>query len=388
MGIFPANRAEIVDGIIKRLAGVSDPDEVLQLQVLKEKHTQNGVYKSWEPHERLPICSLRTLLSRYLDITTPPSRQLLTLMASYCEDKADEERLLMLANESSVYEDWRYWRLPHLLEVLEEFPSCTPPATVFVAQLNALQPRFYSISSSPRKYSNEIHLTVAIVTYKAEDGEGAEHYGVCSNYLADLEGDDKVYLFVRSASSFHMPKDPSRPVILIGPGTGIAPFRSFWQEWNTIKSEIPNTEVPKVWLFFGCRTKKVDLYRDEKEEMVKKGVLDRVFLALSREENIPKTYVQDLALKESDSIFDLIWNEKAHIYVCGDVTMAEHVYQTLRRILATKMKKTESEMEKYMLTLRDENRYHEDIFGITLRTAEVHNKSRATARIRMASQPA
>ncbi|KXJ79779.1 hypothetical protein RP20_CCG027687 [Aedes albopictus] len=387
VGIFPANRPEIVDGIINRLSGVDNPDEILQLQVLKEKQTQNGVYKSWEQHERLPICSLRTLLSRFLDITTPPSRQLLTFMATCCEDKKDEERLLMLANESSVYEDWRYWKLPHLLEVLEEFPSCKPPATVLVAQLNALQPRFYSISSSPRKYSNEIHLTVAIVSYRAEDGEGAEHYGVCSNYLANLDGDDQMYLFVRSASSFHMSKDPSKPVILIGPGTGIAPFRSFWQEWSTIKQEMPETEIPKVWLFFGCRTKKVDLYRDEKEEMLQTGILDRVFLALSREENVPKTYVQDLALKESDSIFELIWNEKAHIYVCGDVTMAEHVYQTLRRILATKLNKTESEMEKYMLSLRDENRYHEDIFGITLRTAEVHNKSRATARIRMASQP-
>ncbi|XP_053697417.1 nitric oxide synthase [Sabethes cyaneus] len=387
VGIFPANRAEIVDGILRRLSGISNPDEILQLQVLKEKHTQNGVYKSWEPHERLPVCSLRTLMTRFLDITTPPSRQLLTFLASCCEDKGDEERLLMLANESSVYEDWRYWKLPHLLEVLEEFPSCKPPATVLVAQLNALQPRFYSISSSPRKYSDEIHLTVAIVTYKAEDGEGAEHYGVCSNYLANLDGEDKLYLFVRSASGFHMSKDPDRPVILIGPGTGIAPFRSFWQEWSTLKTELPDTKIPKVWLFFGCRTKKVDLYRDEKQEMVQNGVLDRVFLALSREENVNKTYVQDLALKESDSIFDLIWNEKAHIYVCGDVTMAEHVYQTLRKILATKLTKTESEMEKYMLSLRDENRYHEDIFGITLRTAEVHNKSRATARIRMASQP-
>uniref|UniRef100_A0A4Y0BMI3 Nitric oxide synthase n=1 Tax=Anopheles funestus TaxID=62324 RepID=A0A4Y0BMI3_ANOFN len=387
VGIFPANRKEIVDGIIERLTGVNDPDEMLQLQILKEKQTQNGVYKSWDPHERLPVCTLRTLLTRFLDITTPPTRQLLTYLASCCGDKADEERLLMLANESSVYEDWRYWKLPHLLEVLEEFPSCRPPAAVFVAQLNALQPRFYSISSSPRKYSNEIHLTVAIVTYRAEDGEGAEHYGVCSNYLANLQSDDRIYLFVRSAPSFHMSKDPTKPVILIGPGTGIAPFRSFWQEWDHIKTEMVDCKIPKVWLFFGCRTKNVDLYRDEKEEMVQNGVLDRVFLALSREENIPKTYVQDLALKEAESISELILQEKAHIYVCGDVTMAEHVYQTLRKILATREKRTETEMEKYMLTLRDENRYHEDIFGITLRTAEIHNKSRATARIRMASQP-
>ncbi|XP_050084413.1 nitric oxide synthase isoform X1 [Anopheles aquasalis] len=382
VGIFPANRKDIVDGIIERLVGVTNPDEILQLQLLKEKQTANGVYKAWEPHERIPSCSLRTLLTRYLDITTPPTRQLLTYLATCCSEKSDEERLTMLANESSVYEDWRHWKLPHLLEVLEEFPSCHPPAAVLVAQLSPLQPRFYSISSSPRKYPNEIHLTVAIVKYRAQDGSGAEHYGVTSNYLADLDPQERLLLFVRSAPSFHMPKDPTKPIILIGPGTGIAPFRSFWQEWLYRKLEI-GEQIPKVWLFFGSRTRSLDLYRDEKEEMVQQGILDRVFLALSREKDIPKTYVQDLALKEADAIAPLILREKGHVYVCGDVTMAEHVYQTLRKILATYENKTETEMEKYMLTLRDENRYHEDIFGITLRTAEIHNKSRANARIRM-----
>ncbi|ETN60994.1 hypothetical protein AND_007366 [Anopheles darlingi] len=382
VGIFPANRKDIVDGIIERLVGVTNPDEILQLQLLKEKQTANGVYKAWEPHERIPSCSLRTLLTRYLDITTPPTRQLLTYLATCCSEKSDEERLTMLANESSVYEDWRHWKLPHLLEVLEEFPSCHPPAAVLVAQLSPLQPRFYSISSSPRKYSNEIHLTVAIVKYRAQDGKGAEHYGVTSNYLADLDPEERLLLFVRSAPSFHMPKDPTKPIILIGPGTGIAPFRSFWQEWHYRKMEI-GEQIPKVWLFFGSRTRSLDLYRDEKEEMLQQAILDRVFLALSREKDIPKTYVQDLALKEADAIAPLILREKGHVYVCGDVTMAEHVYQTLRKILATHENKTETEMEKYMLTLRDENRYHEDIFGITLRTAEIHNKSRANARIRM-----
>lgn len=122
VGIFPANRKEIVDGILNKLSGVENPDEILQLQLLKENHTTNGLCtkiknyshfiqmikkklffnagltKSWEPHEKLPACSLRTLLTRFLDITTPPTRQLLTLLATFCEDKDDEERLNMLAN--------------------------------------------------------------------------------------------------------------------------------------------------------------------------------------------------------------------------------------------------------------------------------------------------
>jgi nitric-oxide synthase len=107
-----------------------------------------------------------------------------------------------------------------------------------------------------------------------------------------------------------------------------------------------------VWLFFGCRTRKLDLYHDEKEEMLEKGVLDRVFLALSREKGIPKTYVQDLALKEADSINELIVKENGHVYVCGDVTMAEHVNQTLRKIIAQKQDLSDAEAEKFMMTLR------------------------------------
>jgi nitric-oxide synthase, brain len=151
-----------------------------------------------------------------------------------------------------------------------------------------LQPRFYSISSSPRKYRNEIHLTVAAVIYKSEDGEGPEHYGVCSNYLKDLQDNESMHLFVRSAQSFHIPSNPTNPVILIGPGTGIAPFRSFWQQWESFKLENNEAKIPKVWLFFGCRTKSLDLYRNEKNEMVEMGVLNKVFLALSREDGVQK----------------------------------------------------------------------------------------------------
>lgn len=197
VGIIPVNRQEIVDGILSKLSGIDNPDDIIQLEVLKEYHTSNGTSKTWESHERIPACSLRTLLSRFLDLTTPPSRKLLTVLASFCEDKHDMERLNILANESSAYEDWRHWRLPHLLEVLEEFPSCKPPASLFVASLMSLQPRFYSISSSPRMFRNEIHLTVGVLKFKTEDGEGAEHYGVCSNYLEGLTANDTIYLFIR-----------------------------------------------------------------------------------------------------------------------------------------------------------------------------------------------
>jgi nitric-oxide synthase len=385
LGVYAINRPELVDKIMNRVKGVDDPDTPVELQLLKETHTNNGVLKTWTPHERLPTCSLKTLLSRFLDITTPPTPNLLQHFASIATDQEDQRKLELLATDSAAYEDWRHWRYPNLLEVLEEFPSVTPYAPLLIAQLSILQPRFYSISSSPLLHPAQVHLTVAVVVYKTQDGEGPVHYGVCSNYLQDVPVGEEVCLFVRGAPNFHLPNDPMKPIILIGPGTGIAPFRGFWQ--HRLAQVLANKKVGKIWLFFGCRTRELDLHKEEKTQMLTKGVLDKVFLALSREPNVPKTYVQDLALTEAAEIYRILVLEKGHFYVCGDCTMAEHVYQTLRNIIQKYGSMTEQQVEAYILSLRDENRYHEDIFGITLRTAEVHNRSRESARIRMASEP-
>ncbi|GLV41924.1 Nitric oxide synthase [Carabus blaptoides fortunei] len=385
VGVYPRNRPELVDKIIERLKGCPDPDTPVELQILKENHTSNGVVKTWVAHEKLPALPLREILSRFLDITTPVSPNILQQFAAIATDEEDKQRLNLLATDSSAYEDWRHWRYPHLLEVLEEFPSVQPYAPLLFTQLNILQPKFYSISSSPSVYNNQLHLTVAVVVYKTQDGDGPIHYGVCSNYLQDVAEGDDVYLFVRSAPNFHLPPDPTRPVILVGPGTGIAPFRGFWQERSYQLATKIN--VGKMWLFFGCRQKELDLYHDEKEEMKKKGVLEKVFLALSRDASVPKTYVQDLALAEAEDVYRILVIERGHFYVCGDCSMAEHVYQTLKKIIQRQGQMNDAEVEAFMLSLRDESRYHEDIFGITLRTAEVHNRSRESARIRMATQP-
>jgi nitric-oxide synthase len=290
LGVYAINRPELVDKIMNRVKGVDDPDTPVELQLLKETHTNNGVLKTWTPHERLPTCSLKTLLSRFLDITTPPTPNLLQHFASIATDQEDQRKLELLATDSAAYEDWRHWRYPNLLEVLEEFPSVTPYAPLLIAQLSILQPRFYSISSSPLLHPDQVHLTVAVVVYKTQDGEGPVHYGVCSNYLQDVPVGEEVCLFVRGAPNFHLPNDPMKPVILIGPGTGIAPFRGFWQ--HRLAQVLANKKVGKIWLFFGCRTRELDLHKEEKTQMLTKGVLDKVFLALSREPNVPKVRVR------------------------------------------------------------------------------------------------
>ncbi|XP_072398883.1 nitric oxide synthase, salivary gland isoform X3 [Diabrotica undecimpunctata] len=385
LAVYPLNRSDIVDGVIKKLRGADNPDVSVELQLMEETHTSNGIVRNWKPHQRLPSCSIRELYQRYLDITTPATPNLLKYFASIATSEEDKKQLTLLATDSASYEEWRHWRYPHLLEVLEQFPSVLPHAALLSAQLSVLQPRYYSISSSQRLNPNEIHLTVAVVQYKTQDGAGDLHYGVCSNYLKDVELNTEVYTVVRSAPGFYLPTDESLPIIAVGPGTGIAPFRGFWQEREAILKEKPGN-LGKKWLFFGCRTKDMDLFGDEKDEMVKMNVMDRVFLALSREPGEPKVYVQDLALKESAAIYQLLVKEKGHLYICGDITMAEDVYQTVQNIIQKEGKMSDSEVQSYMLALRDENRYHEDIFGVTLRTAEVHNRSRESARIRLATE--
>ncbi|ODM95587.1 Nitric oxide synthase [Orchesella cincta] len=386
VGIMAENRVELVDKVLERLGNKpATDDEAVQLQLLQEKHTPMGVQKQWIPHERLPRSSLRGLFTRYLDITTPPRPNLFLYLMGCTEDTEEQERLSSLAKDSDVYEHWKqvYW--PTLVTVLEQFPKVKPDATVLCTMLPLLQPRFYSVSSSPIAYNDELHLTVAVVTYKTKGGEGPTHYGVCSNYLNDIQIGTLVPCFVRSAVSFHLPTDTSRPMIMIGPGTGIAPFRGFWQERKILGNRKPGSRFGKMTLFFGCRTKEMILYRSELESLKKESILSDIFLALSREPSVKKTYVQDLLRREGDAVARQIMKEGGHVYVCGDCTMAEDVYQTLKSIVQERGMLNDAEVENYMLSLRDDNRYHEDIFGITHRTAEVHEKVRQTAMTRIES---
>ncbi|XP_063238129.1 nitric oxide synthase, salivary gland [Bacillus rossius redtenbacheri] len=389
VGVLPANRRELVDGILARLQTSLDVDRPAQLQLQKDTRTPDGVVKTWESHYRLPPCSLRTLFTRFLDITTPPTPNLLQQLAAAASDPEDSRRLMRLVTEPAAYEDWRHWHSPHLLEVLQQFPSVRPSAALLAAQLAPLQPRIYSISSSPLAHPGQVHLTVAVVVYRTQGGKGPKHYGVCSNYLGDISINDDIYMFVRSAPSFHMPADISRPLIMVGPGTGVAPFRGFWQHRKFQMESLRQggQQAGSMWLFFGCRGEALDLYRAEKEVAVKEAVLDQTFLALSRQPSVPKTYVQDLLRRRAADVYRKLVLEQGHFYVCGDCTMAENVYQTLRQIIQQQSGMCEQDVETYMLKLRDENRYHEDIFGIVLRTAEVHDRCRESARIRMASRP-
>ncbi|XP_058416280.1 nitric oxide synthase, inducible [Diceros bicornis minor] len=357
LGVFPGNQPALVQGILERVVDGPAPHEPVRLETLDE----SGSY--WVKDKRLPPCSLRQALTYFLDITTPPTQMLLRKLAQLAMKEAERQRLETLC-QPSEYSKWKFTNSPTFLEVLEEFPSLRVSAGFLLSQLPILKPRYYSISSSQDHTPTEVHLTVAVLTYRTRDGQGPLHHGVCSTWLSSLKPQDPVPCFVRSASGFQLPEDPSHPCILIGPGTGIAPFRSFWQQ-RLHDIEHKGLQGGRMTLVFGCRHPDEDhLYREEMLEMAQKGVLHQVHTAYSRLPGQPKVYVQDILRQQlAGEVLRVLHEEHGHLYVCGDVRMARDVAHTLKQLVAAKLSLSEEQVEDYFFQLKSQKRYHEDIFG-------------------------
>ncbi|XP_043233654.1 nitric oxide synthase-like protein [Amphibalanus amphitrite] len=376
LAVFPRNRQEIVNAIRRRL--IRCPEGPVELQVMRKVTTPLGVDKRWEAHQRLPRTTVTDMLTWYMDVTTPPTPNMLRMMAAMATDENEQTKLKLLATNGEAYEEWKFTNWPNLAETLAEFPSIEADGPFILCNLPLMQARAYSISSAPDYRPDEVQLTVAVVQYHTRGGQGPLHYGVCSNYLNEIEEGDRIICYFRNAPSFHMPENKSDPIMMIGPGTGVAPFRSFWEQRHHEKRRAPEgTKFGPMTLFFGGRSRAMDLYAEEKKDMMQDGVLTKCHLALSRQPGVPKTYVQDQLMEQHEDVLECLTNPNGHIYVCGDCTMAHDVYLTLEKMLYTKAGMEPEQAKLYMEKMRDSNHYHEDIFGITLRTAEVTDKTRA-----------
>ncbi|KAK5618595.1 Nitric oxide synthase, brain [Crenichthys baileyi] len=378
LGIFPGNHEDLVTALIDKLEDAPPVNQIVRVEFLEERNTALGVISNWTQETRIPPCTIYQAFQCFLDITTPPTPVLLQQFAALATNDKQKRKLEILSKGLQEYEEWKWYNNPTLVEVLDEFPSIQMPSTLLLTQLPLLQPRYYSISSSPDLYQGEIHLTVAVVSYRTRGGQGPIHHGVCSSWLNRIEKGEMVPCFVRSAPSFQLPKDNQAPCILVGPGTGIAPFRSFWQqrlydlEQNGIKS------CPMI-LVFGCRQSEMDhIYKEETLQAKNREVFKELYTAYSREPGKPKKYVQDVLREHlSETLYQCLRKEGGHIYVCGDVTMAGDVLKTIQQIIKQQGQMSLEDAGFYISKLRDENRYHEDIFGVTLRTYEVTNRLRS-----------
>ncbi|XP_039487682.1 NADPH--cytochrome P450 reductase isoform X1 [Drosophila santomea] len=308
----------------------------------------------------------RTALTHYLEITAIPRTHILKELAEYCTDEKEKELLRSMASINpegkEKYQSWIQDACRNIVHILEDIKSCRPPIDHVCELLPRLQPRYYSISSSAKLHPTDVHVTAVLVEYKTPTGR--INKGVATTYLKNKQpqGSEevKVPVFIRK-SQFRLPSKPETPIIMVGPGTGLAPFRGFIQERQFLRDE--GKTVGESILYFGCRKRSEDyIYESELEEWVKKGTLN-LKAAFSRDQG-KKVYVQHLLEQDADLIWNAIGENKGHFYICGDAkNMAVDVRNILVKILSTKGNMSEADAVQYIKKMEAQKRYSADVWS-------------------------
>jgi sulfite reductase (NADPH) flavoprotein alpha-component len=290
--------------------------------------------------------SITELLSSHFELT-----QLHPGFVTTYAKLTDNPALLALAEDKAQLREYIADR--QVIDVVAQYPA-TVAAEDFVTALRKITPRLYSIASAQAEVEDEVHLTVAVVEYNAFE---RDHFGGASGFLAHRVAEDEtVNVYVEQNNNFRLPENTDTPVIMIGPGTGIAPFRAFLQQRDAQGADGDN------WLFFGNQHFTQDfLYQIELQDLMKRGVLNELDVAFSRDQ-AEKVYVQDRMLERSEELYQWLENG-AHLYICGDGNrMAKDVHNALIQIVQTHGKLDAEQAEEYLGTLRTNKRYQKDVY--------------------------
>jgi cytochrome P450/NADPH-cytochrome P450 reductase len=319
-------------------------------------------------HTHLPTdepAPLLGVLGSCVELQDPATRSDIEEMARYTSDPEQRSSLEGLVGTDDTsqtrFRNEVLARGRSLLDLLEDYPACDMPFEVFLDRLPPLRPRYYSISSSPLVSPDMVSITTGVLRGPARSGIG-EFNGVCSSYLESNAPNSTVFAFVREPTiAFRPPDDPQLPMIMIGAGTGLAPFRGFLQQRAAERAN--GASVATSLLFFGCRTSSDDyLYEDELRSYEADGVV-KVDTVFSREGNAERRYVQDAIIGRADEVWNLIEDQRANIYVCGNAnTMAPGVRTALIQVFRMKSGAS-TDGNSWLAVLRADGRFLEDIWG-------------------------
>lgn len=328
LGVWFENDTILVDELISTLNFTGD--EEVSIKISGEQQTFN----------------LKQALISQLEITqTAPA------FIEFWAQQSGDEKLVEIAKDKN--ESREFSAAHQIIDVVKTTPAKVE-AQAFVDALRKITPRLYSIASAQAEVEEEVHLTVGLVSY---DTDGQVRTGGASGFLANrLEEGQSVKVFIEHNDNFRLPQNNDTPVIMIGPGTGVAPFRSFMQQREADEATGDN------WMFFGDQTFTQDfLYQVEWQNYLKSGLLTRMDVAFSRDQ-AEKIYVQDRLKEQSADVF--AWLERgAHLYICGDMSrMAKDVETTLLEIIATEGKLSAQQAQDYLKGLRNAKRYQKDVY--------------------------
>lgn len=329
LGIYPQNHPELVDTLIEEMGWKADEPVAVNAKG-EERPLREALLHNYE-----------------ITVLTKP----LLEQAARISDSGKLSELVKPGNEQELR---NYMKERDLLDLVRDYSLQRLPAGQFVPLLRKMPPRLYSIASSAKAHPDEVHLTVRTVRYHAH---GRDRFGVCSVQIAErIQPGDTLPVFVQHNENFKLPASGDVPIIMIGPGTGVAPFRAFMQEREE------NGDTGKSWLFFGDRRFLTDfLYQAEWLRWLKDGVLTRMDVAFSRDSEA-KVYVQHRMLEKSRDLYAWL-QEGAHVYVCGDEKhMAHDVHAALQTILQREGGMSEDAAAAYLAEMQQQKRYQRDVY--------------------------
>ncbi|XP_078285228.1 methionine synthase reductase [Rhinoraja longicauda] len=382
--ICPNNGSE-VEYLIQRLGLGDKRDHIVDVYIRPNSKKKGAHLPDYIPKRS----TLQFMLTWCLEIRTVPKKACLRALVEYTSDPSEKRRLQELSSKQGAADYNHYIRDFNvcLLDILSSLPSCHPPFSLLIEHLPKLQARSYSAASSTRYFPGKLHFVFNIVEFSSTPVQPIARRGVCTGWLAQqvtavLQSYDseaaigdclsngfaplQVSVFRRQNTFFRLPIDTAVPIIMVGPGTGIAPFIGFLQHRQKQREENPECTFGEMWLFYGCRHHDRDyLFRNELKHFLSNGTLTQLEVCFSREatDGKPK-YVQHLLQHLTHVLTKVLLSENGCMYVCGDgKNMAKDVTTTLTEIISEKLGVNTLEAMRVVASLREEKRYLQDVWS-------------------------